>query len=165
MPSCEMCGYLGERMHRAIVEGSMLLLCDKCVQFGEVIPMRNVPKDLVNKRLEYYRTHRFASQDLPLELNDSEFLVKDYAFRIKHAREKLGKTQEEVALDLAERSSLLQKIESGHQEPPLKLAKKLEQYFKIQLLQKMEKDEEIDASDFQTPSAGFTIGDVIKFKK
>ena len=165
MASCEMCGYIGENMHRAIVEGTMLLLCDKCVRFGEVVQMKKVPNDLVDRRLEYYRTHRFGSADLPPELNQEEIIVKDYAFRVKRAREKLGKTQEELALDLAERSSVLQKIESGHQEPSLKLARKLEQYFKIQLVQKAEKNEDVDVSEFQTTSAGFTIGDVITFKK
>lgn len=165
MPSCEMCGYMGEKMQKAIVEGTMLQLCDKCVQFGEVIPMKNVPKDLIDRRLEYYRTHRFASHELPLELNQEETLVKDYAFRIKRAREKLGKTQEDIALDLAEKSSVLQKVESGHQEPSLKLARKLEQYFKIHLVQKAEKADDAEISEFQTPIKGYTIGDMISFKK
>lgn len=165
MSSCEMCGYRSESMHRAIVEGTMLMLCDKCVKFGEVIPLKNVPKVLVDKRLEYYRTHRFGSVDLPSELNNEEMIVPDYGSRVKRAREKTGKTQEEIALDLAEKSSVLQKVESGHQEPSIKFARKLEQYFKIQLVQKIEKSDEPDASEFQTTSSGFTIGDVIKFKK
>ena len=165
MASCEMCGYIGENMHKAIVEGTMLLLCDKCVRFGEVVQMKQVPKDVVDRRLEYYRTHRFGSQELPPEVNQEEMIVHDYAFRVKKAREKLGKTQEELALDLAERSSVLQKVESGHQQPSLKLARKLEQYFKIELVQKVEKNDEVDVSEFQTTGTSFTIGDVIKFKK
>ncbi len=167
MSSCEMCGYIGENMHRAIVEGTMLLLCDKCVRFGEVIPVRNIPKRLVDKRLEYSRTHRFSTDDLPRELYGDEEIVSDYAQRIKNAREKIGKTQEEIALDIAEKSVLLQKVESGHQEPTLKLAKKLEQYFRIKLVKKIEKTSVEDIEGFSASSAfsGFTLGDVIKFKK
>ncbi len=160
-----MCGYIGENMHRAIVEGILLSLCDKCVRFGEVVQLKNVPSDIVDRRLEYYRTHRFSSQDLPPELSEEETLVKDYASRVKGAREKTGKTQEEIALELAEKSSVLQKIESGHTEPSLKFARKLEQYFRIQLVQKSEKITDDDVQNYRSSSAGVTIGDVIKLKK
>ena len=94
-----------------------------------------------------------------------ENILKDYSLRIKNAREKTVKTQEELALDLAEKSSILQKVESGHQEPSLKLARKLEQFLKIQLVQKDETVTEDDVQDYRSSSTGVTIGDVITFKK
>ncbi len=165
MANCEMCGHIGSELHRAIVEGTLLSLCDKCVRFGEVVQMNQVPKEVVDKRLDYYRTHRYSSMSLPPDFSGEDNIVKDYAERIKKAREKTGKTQEEIALDLAEKSSILQKIESGHQEPSLKLARKLEQFFKIQLVQKEQKMAEDDIRDYRVSSTGVTIGDVITFKK
>ncbi|MDP3728999.1 MAG: multiprotein bridging factor aMBF1 [bacterium] len=165
MASCEMCGYIGESLHRAIVEGTLLSLCDKCVRFGEVVQLKQIPKKIVDERLEYYRTHRYSSMSLPPDFSGDENIVKDYAQRVKNAREKTGKTQEEVALDLAEKSSILQKIESGHQEPPMKLARKLEQFFKIQLVQKTEKIDDDDVENYRSSGADVTIGDVIKLKK
>ncbi|HIH14726.1 MAG: hypothetical protein QT08_C0009G0077 [archaeon GW2011_AR17] len=165
MPSCEMCGYIGESFHRAIVEGTLLSLCDKCVRFGEVVQLKQVPKDVIDKRLEYYKTHRYNSMSLPPDFSGDENIVRDYAQRVRNAREKTGKTQEEVALDLAEKSSVLQKIESGHQEPTIKLARKLEQFFKIDLVQKEEKTSDEDVESYRSSSTGVTIGDVIKFKK
>ena len=120
---------------------------------------------MVDRRLEYYRTHRFSSSDLPPELIEEDVLVKDYALRLRKAREKTGKTQEEIALDVAEKSSVLQKIESGHSEPSLKLARKLEQYFKIQLIQKAEKNDVDALEEFRSHGSSYTIGDVIKLKK
>lgn len=165
MVNCEMCGHMGSELHRAIVEGTMLSLCDKCVRFGEVVQMKQVPKEVVDRRLEYYKTHRYSSMTLPSDFTGEENIVKDYAARIKKAREKTGKTQDEIALDLAEKSSILQKIESGHQQPSLKLAKKLEQFFKIQLVQKEQKMSEDDMRDYRSSGTGVTIGDVITFKK
>lgn len=165
MVNCEMCGYVGEDFHRAIVEGTLLSLCDKCVRFGEVVQLKVVPKELVDKRLEYYKTHRYSSMSLPQDFSGDEIIVRDYAMKIKNAREKSGKTQEEIALDIAEKSSVLQKIESGHQEPSLKLAKKLEQFFKIRLVEKTEVVGEDDVRGYRTSGTGVTIGDIIKFKK
>jgi len=52
MASCEMCGYNGE-LKRAVVEGSLLLLCDKCIRFGEVIELRRPPSDeIVSGRIQ-----------------------------------------------------------------------------------------------------------------
>ncbi|MBI5797309.1 TIGR00270 family protein [Candidatus Woesearchaeota archaeon] len=164
MSACEMCGYGTLQLHKSIVEGSIMLLCDKCVRFGEVIELKRPADDIVNKRLDFYKTSRFASASVAGKvLPEDDLIVSDYAPKVKRAREKSGKTQEEIALALAEKVSILQKVESGHMAPPMKLARKLEQFFKIELIKKAEKTVE----NFDTPeSAGsFTIGDAIKFKK
>lgn len=165
MVNCDMCGHIGSELHRAIVEGTMLSLCDKCVRYGEVVQVKQIPKHIVDKRLDYYKTHRYSSMSLPQDFRGEEIIVSDYHERIKKARERIGKTQEEVALDLAEKSSVLQKIESGHQEPSLQLARKLEQFFKIELIQKEQNTSEDDVRVYRSSSAGVTIGDVITFKK
>jgi len=157
-----MCGYQGENLRKAIVEGTFLLLCDKCVKFGEAIEIKQPPSALVEKRLAVTRTSRYASGQLA-GFKDDEAVVRDYAVLIRRERERMGKTQEDVAKDLAEKVSVIQKIESGSIEPELKLAKKMEQYFRINIVRKLEGSSE----EVETPSSGssMTIGDIIKIKK
>jgi putative transcription factor len=158
-----MCGFQSENLRKAIVEGTFLQLCDKCIKFGEVVELKNPPKELVEKRLAITRTSRYASGQLAGFKGDEEVVVRNYAELVRRERERMGKTQEDVAKDLAEKVSVIQKIESGSIEPELKLAKKIEQYFKLSLIRKLEVSEE----DLQELSKGssLTIGDLIKIKK
>lgn len=170
MASCEMCGYNGE-LKRAVVEGSLLMLCDKCVKFGEVIELKSPPsEDIVSSRMKKLNTSRYASMrsaGVYVHESEEELVVKDYFELVKRAREKMAKTQEEVAKEIAEKVSIVQGIESGRLEPSLKLAKKLEQYFKIDLMKKVsisKENEELE-QDLGLKHGSMTIGDVIKIKK
>lgn len=165
MPNCEMCGYQGSNLSRAIVEGTMLLLCDKCVKFGEVIEIKKPSDSIVDQRLSMTRTSRFASRSLAGFTQEDEVIVRNYAELIRKERERMGKTQEDVAKDLAEKVSVIQKIESGNYEPPLNLAKKLAQYFRINLIRKLEFPLEDEEKSSVSTGGPFTIGDVIKIKK
>lgn len=170
MGSCEMCGYNGE-LRRAVVEGSLLMLCDKCVKFGEVVELKSVPsEEVVSMRMQRMNSSRFASMragKVYVEDSDEEMVVKNYSELVKRAREKRGKTQEEVAKEIAEKVSVVQGIESGRLEPSLKLTKKLEQYFKIELVRKIGKVSEVEEMEQELglKRGSMTIGDLIKIKK
>lgn len=169
MASCEMCGYNGE-LKRAVVEGTLLMLCDKCIKFGEVVELRRPLSDeVVSGRMKTMNTSRFASmRSAGVYVGDSgeELVVKNYSELVKKARERMIKTQEEVAKDIAEKVSVIQGVENGRLEPSLKLAKKLEQYFKIDLIRKISnsKDEDME-QDLGLKPGSMTIGDIIKIKK
>ena len=170
MASCEMCGYNGE-LKRAVVEGSLLLLCDKCIRFGEVIELRRPPsEEIVSGRIQKMNTSRFASMrttGVYSEVAEEELVVKNYSELIKKARERLTKTQDEVARDIAEKVSIIQGVESGRLEPSLKLARKLEQYFKVDLIRRIsnsKENEDIEENLGLKPGS-ITIGDIIKIKK
>ena len=170
MASCEMCGYNGE-LKRAVVEGSLLLLCDKCIRFGEVIELRRPPSDeIVSGRIQKMNTSRFASMrttGVYSEVAEEELVVRNYPELIKKARERLIKTQDEVARDIAEKVSIIQGVESGRLEPSLKLARKLEQYFKVDLIRRIsnsKENEDIEENLGLKPGS-ITIGDIIKIKK
>ncbi|MBT3324081.1 TIGR00270 family protein [archaeon] len=160
MATCEMCGYMGE-LKRAIVEGSMLNVCQKCLKYGDAIEIKNPPKDIVERRLAFKSRRSFAERHRV----EDENIVSGYGMKVRKAREKMGKTQEDVAKAIAERVSVIQKVESGGLEPPLKLAKKFEQYFKIDLVKKSEKIGKETIKEFNMKSSDVTIGDMIKFKK
>ena len=138
-------------MSRILTEGTELDVCKNCAKFGKVIakprpvaPVAQAPK--VTPRLPKHEV--------------MELIVEDYGERIKQRREKLGLTQEDLARKLAERSSLLQKIESGHHEPDIALAKKIEHAIGVKLIT-MHEETHVSGT---TPGsiAGFTIGDFIK---
>ena len=166
MVSCEMCGYNGE-LKRAVVEGSLLMLCDKCVKFGDVVELRRGPSnEIISGRIKQMNSSRFASMKnagVYSEVFEEELVVKNYSELVKKARERIAKTQDEVAKDIAEKVSIIQGVESGRLEPSLKLVKKLEQYYKINLVKEIRnfKDEEIE-QDLGLKAGSLTIGDMIK---
>jgi putative transcription factor len=160
MSTCEMCGYSGN-LKRAIVEGSILDVCNKCVAYGEAIEIKKPDEKMVEQKLTFMNQRR----SLPHVNAEDELLVSNYHQVVKVARSRLGKKQEEVARDLAIRESILQKVESGSMEPTIKLAKKLEQYFKIKIVKKQDKVSGNVVKEFNVRDSAVTIGDLIKFKK
>ena len=76
-------------------------------------------------------------------------------------RESLGLSQEELAMKLSEKVSLLHKIETGHVEPSFKTAAKIEKLLKVKILEKISHEPEAKKSGKNAP---FTLGDFIKVK-
>jgi uncharacterized protein (TIGR00270 family) len=69
--------------------------------------------------------------------------------------------QEEFAMKINEKDSIIHKIEIGHFKPSLKLARKIEKFLGIKLIEIVtEKDNKLKSSD--KTEGGFTIGDFIR---
>jgi putative transcription factor len=139
---CEMCGKEGE-LFRSKVEGTILNVCQRCSGFGTVLGEVN----LVQKSAVY------SSE--PVE----ERVVQDYANIVKKAREIKGLKQEELGQRMAERESVISKVESGALRPSLKLARRFEKALGISLV---EEDKKIGFSGKIKSGAGLTIGDLLK---
>lgn len=143
--NCEMCGRKGELV-RALVEGIELMVCSSCAGYGKrlqrvLLPIKRAPQP---------------------QREMQESVVADYASRIRKAREGLGKTQKEFAILIAEKESVVHHLETGSQEPDIKLARKLEKKLGIKLV----KQEDEGAEGMRkTASRGLTLGDVIKMRK
>ncbi len=139
---CEICGK-DTNLVKAIIEGIELNVCSNCAKFGSVIKIAPKfvpkPKKVVVEQPE-------------------EGIVEDYGKLIKNAREKLGLKQEELALKLNEKHTLVHKWECNELKPTIESAKKLEKFLGIKLMQVYKK------IDFEKPktSEGLTIGDIIK---
>lgn len=155
MPQCEMCG-TEAKLVDAIVEGSILSVCSRCAKFGNVIAIQKpVENPRPSKKLE-------IKQEIEMD-KEVETIVEDYSLLVRKARERKGLKQEELARFIAEKESVIQKVESGHLEPSFSLAKKLEQFLGIKLIDKTNvayEKKELDLND-----STLTIGDLIKFKK
>ncbi|MBL7147905.1 MAG: TIGR00270 family protein [Nanoarchaeota archaeon] len=147
---CEMCGREGEIVG-AIVEGTMLKVCSNCAKFGNVV---EVKKPVVREEVK---------RVVPIKhVEIVEIVVDDYSLKVKNAREKFDLKQEELAKQIAEKESVIHKVETGGLKPSLKLAKKLEQFLKIKLIESYteEKKKNLDFRD-----SDLTIGDLLRMKK
>ncbi|MBU1204095.1 MAG: TIGR00270 family protein [Nanoarchaeota archaeon] len=153
MPSCEMCGKRAEFLNKAIVEGVMLSVCNDCSEFGKAV---KIEKPVIEEEKPLPRPIR----TITTEFVDS--IVNDYASIIKNAREKMDLKQKEVAQRIAEKESVIHNIETGHLEPSIKLARKLEQFFRIRLVEQIEEKRE---KQLDLRSTNLTIGDLLKIKK
>ena len=81
---------------------------------------------------------------------------------IKKKRESMGLSQKDFAIKLSEKESTIHHMENHTLEPNLALAKKLEKFLGIKLIE--ESKEEFDAPK-QKKDMGFTLGDFIKVRK
>jgi putative transcription factor len=148
---CDVCGSEG-KLYKAIIESAQLNVCNECSKFGKVTGVVQQTSD---------KTAPEAKSSEP-KTEIMEIVVEDYAEKIKKKREQLGLKQEELAKKINEKESLIQNIESGRYEPSIGLAKKIQGFLKIKL---MEEYEERHERQKETKTDSFTIGDIIKIKK
>lgn len=142
---CEMCGKNANQ--KAKVEGVLLNVCSICAKFGNKVTEHNFPSNKsFNKREE----------------DGIEVIVPNYNEIIKKKREKLNLTHEELSKKLNEKESVILQIESKKFEPSLKLARKIQKYLKIRLI---EYEKEIEEIPLAKKTSGLTIGDMIKVRK
>ncbi len=148
---CEMCGNPG-KLFKTIVEGTELSVCQECSRFGKVVGVveQSIAKTIAKTKSEEPETEVM------------ELLVEDYAEKIRKKRESLGFNQDEFAKKLNEKESLIQKIESGHFEPSIGLAKKISRMLQIKLVEEYEERHEKQP---RPKVEGFTLGDFIKIKE
>ncbi len=149
-----MCG-AESRLFRAEVEGTVLNACRSCSKFGKIIG--NVhERAFPDRRREFKRTPSISKSEI------TQALVEEYSSILKKKREQSGLTQEDLAKKINEKMSLIHKIETGHFEPNIKLARKLEKFFKVKILEQVENS---SVSSQATKSDSFTLGDFVKIRK
>ena len=150
---CEMCGK-DTSLFKTVIEGTELKVCGECGRFGKVIGRIKKEPKIKKKKKE------IEEEEQPEIV---QIIAPDYPKKVKQARESLGLKQEELAKKLNEKESIIHKIETGHYEPNINLARKLEKFLKIKLVEeeKIEKEKGMEKSS----SEALTIGDLIKLKK
>jgi putative transcription factor len=149
--ACEMCGAPG-KLFKTILEGANLNLCQECSRFGKVIGLVEGSEPIDASRVGGDRGPEVV-----------EIVVDSYASKIKGAREVLGMNQKEFAKKLNEKESIIQKIESGHFDPPIGLAKKIGKILQIRLVE--QHTESHQQGNLKQESKAFTLGDFINVKK
>ena len=149
---CELCGSEG-RLFKTLIENSELNACKECSKYGKVVAV--VKTETEKKPRKEYRVNTFPNKEL------IQIIVPDYAERIKRKREKLRLKQKEFAKKINEKESLIHKIETGQFEPNIMLARKIEKFLKISLVEQYEEEHK---KTEKTKSDTFTIGDLLNKK-
>jgi len=158
---CDMCSS-PDKTHRIEVEGSILNVCERCSSFGKIVgKVKHELPEKKKKKIEK-AAERIAEEKARKETESVQLIVADYSKIIKSAREKTGLKQEELAKKIAEKESVIHKLESGIMKPDIPLARKLEKFLRISLVESVEIND--DVKEKRSSSEGLTLGDLIKIK-
>jgi len=152
---CDICGKEAQ-LFKAKVEGTVLNVCQPCASFGEVI----------GKIAEHIPAQ--PSKPIVKAPNGEEPMqqvVKDFAPIIKNKREQLGLKQIDFAKKINEKESLVHKIETGTITPSIELARKLEHFLGVKLVEVVAEDKTATSAAKSGKSDELTLGDAIKLKK
>lgn len=160
---CEMCGRELDQKNakKAIVEGSLLILCPNCYsrlskQYVVKEPAPTAPYKASTKNLT--RQQASSSKSSVKRVEEYE-VVEDYATKVKTAREKYGWSQEVLAQKVGESINTIKRIEAGKLKPSIELARKLEKVLSVKLLEPV--IEEPGATPPTRKDEFLTIGDII----
>lgn len=146
---CELCGKRAKRVMDVVIEGSLISVCPACANYGKTVILER-PNSESQRRIK----------KIPL-VEENYLITKNYPQLIKQARESQGLLQKELAEKIGEKESVIHQLESGSLEPSAILAKKLENFLKINLIEKYEEtNKKISLSD-----TSLTIGDLLNLKK
>lgn len=159
---CDMCSSQ-EKTYKIEVEGSILNVCEKCASFGKVV--RKIIPEMPEKKQKQVQkaAKKLAEEKSKKETETMQVITPNFSLIIRKAREKLGLKQEELAKKIAEKESVIHKLESGSIIPAIPLARKLEKFLRISLVETIEVDSP-ETSDKRSSSEGLTLGDLIRIK-
>jgi len=154
---CDMCGS-EDVQFKAMVEGTQLNVCAQCSKYGKIMGRIATVEVSAQKRddedVEEIRSF------VPKKTETIQIITQDYAKLVKQAREKKALKQEDVAKILNEKESVIHQVEIGHLKPSLKLARKLEKFYHITLVEQHETSP--GSHSKKATGEGLTIGDMIK---
>ncbi|MCS7109795.1 MAG: multiprotein bridging factor aMBF1 [Candidatus Micrarchaeota archaeon] len=143
---CELCGRSGANIV-AQIEGVKMNVCEKCSKYGKIIG-----------KISEIKETKIRQKAAKIETE----IVDNFAEIIRKEREKRGLTIKELASAIAEKESYLDRIERDEVIPDEKVAKKLEKFFNIKLLEEVVVSED-NIEKFDDES--LTVGDIIEIKK
>jgi putative transcription factor len=138
---CELCGKEQDRTTSVQIEGTVLRVCKECARFGDAVKAGAKTtgaqaQTVIAARLEN-RERRMKSRDVYSTGEEVSELAEDFPHRIREARENLGWKQEELALKMSEKISVIMKVERGDMRPNDALIKKFEKTLGIALMEKV----------------------------
>ena len=139
-----------------------MTVCAKCAKLGSDYWE---PKPQIRSRTGINRqpVQPFAKKKQSTTVSEELEIVTDAGQQIRHAREQLNLSHEDLGRHIREKVSVLRKIENGKMLPTLALAERLEHALKITL--------RVPASEPQVQSVssskprGTTLGDLIQLKE
>ncbi|PSP54498.1 TIGR00270 family protein [Halobacteriales archaeon QS_1_67_19] len=174
MVQCEMCGAETGSPKTVKVEGAELDVCDNCADFGTEV----TTQDTSSTSTKYSTSSSSGSSSSSSSgsgssssssrsrrsdmFDDMDEIAQDYDDRVRNARESADLSQEDLANELNEKASLIQKLERGDVLPSDEVQRKIEREFDISLTAGSTADEEEWSGG--SSSGEYTLGDVVKRK-
>ena len=165
---CEVCGRkIRGKPFRVIIEGAKLTVCSQCSRHGKIIweeekvPKLTLPKTRITS--PSLKIQKAKTSETKIDTN-LEF-VDGFETKIRHAREKLGLSHEDLGKKINEKVSVLKKIESGKMTPDNKLAIKLEHALRIKLLVPPSEEKIPKVQTTKPATRELTLGDLIQLTK
>ena len=161
---CEVCGRsIYGRARKVIIDGAKLFVCPACSQFTpsqwKYEPEK--PKISMRQSSKPKRVRRLPRREL---MSNDLVIAESYGKKIRQAREKLGLTHEELSRKIGEKISLLRLLETEKMVPDITLVKKLENMFRIKLLEASTKIQDESEISSKKPTS-LTLGDVVVLQK
>ncbi len=180
MVQCEMCGANTGSPKTVKIEGAELDVCDDCADFGTEVETQessttstkystSASSDTTSSSSSSSRSTSAGSSSSNTDsqsrrdlFDEMEEVAQDYDDRIRAAREREDLTQNELADQLNEKASLIQKLERGDVLPSDQVQRKLERALDISLAAGGT-DEDTEWQSGTSPD-GTTLGDVVQRK-
>ena len=165
---CEVCGNpIFGRGIKVLIDEAELVVCGECASGATLVKPRARPAPLPSSMRKTPQVNRpqpqvHRRQPAPMVPEGGE-LVDDYGQLIRKARQAMQLSQEDLCRKIAEKVSVLQKIESGRFVPDDTLVRKLEHALKIQLFQEPSKAP--PAEEKFSRRMELTLGDVAVMQK
>ena len=162
---CEICGAeIRGQGHTIKIEGAELLVCANCYRkYGRkkpgtfsIMPTGREPRRTYKPRP---RPQKRPYRERPLYTED---IVEDYAERVYQAIQRSKMSYEELSHKVGLSVNVLRRIAHGEYMPTIEEAKKLERYFKIKLIERVEEvhEEKISIPKDYEP----TLGDIARIR-
>jgi putative transcription factor len=156
-----------EIVYKIELEGTMLNVCEKCSSYGRVVGRIKQAEPAKAKKKQGKTAQAVGEGVLkPKKTTETmQIIVSNYSELIKKGREKFGLKQEEFAKKLNEKESVIHKLESGQIKPNIELARKLERFLKVALVEEVEVEGGEGASSMRKGATdNLTIGDMINIR-
>ena len=145
---CCICGKYIEIPKKIEIEGSIVDVCDNCMKYGKIVKVT----EIVSKPKKNLKTQP--------EIDEFQ-LVENYGMKIKVAREKLGLKRVDFAKRIAEKESVIKRVEEERMIPNEMLIRKIEKFLKIKLTsEKVNLGRKIKSK--KKMSGKLTIGDIVE---
>ena len=128
---CELCGrQVTDGQKKVMIDSTVFNVCTSCSKRGRPY----VPSETAKKKtMGYTAPKRTIKPFRKISMTDDIILNPAFAKIIREARMKKWFTNEQLAIKMSEKASLLKIVETGALKPDELLAKKLERYLQIKL--------------------------------
>lgn len=164
---CEVCGKeIYGKAYRAVIDGAKLFVCPECAQFSTAVWKRGSREPAITKKTPEYPASQLSTfrRSIPSRLPKGLDLVEGFGQRIRMGRVKLKLSHEDLSRKIGAKVSVLRKLETGKMVPDQALAKRLERFLRIKILQSPSETSKLEEGFVKKPSE-LTLGDIVIIQK